>query len=86
VGFILYEEEEKMKCHRCGSGTMVEQVSDLPFKLDVHQVLIVKGTPCFVCESCGEIILSDAVLAVIDDIIEKVSKTGSELDVVSFAA
>ena len=75
-----------MKCHRCGSGCMTEQESDLPFKLDVHQVLIVKNTPCWICESCGEALLADQVLRDIDLVIDKVRRTKTELEVVRFAA
>ena len=80
------EKEKKMKCHRCGSEQVNEQISDLPFKLGVHQVLIVKNAPCQICDACGEIMLSDAVLASIDQIIDRVKLTPSELDVVPFAA
>ena len=79
-------EETNMKCHRCGSGCMTEQVSDLPFKLDLHQVLIVKSTPCRICESCGETLLEDQVLRDIDRIIDRVRRTTTELEVVRFAA
>lgn len=75
-----------MKCHRCGSERMEEQTSDLPFKLDVHQVLIVKNVPCHICDSCGEVILKDAVLKSIDRVITQVRETHSELEVVRFAA
>lgn len=75
-----------MECHRCGSSKMTEQVTDLPFKLDIHQVLVVKNVPCHICDSCGEILLSDAVLSDIDSVIEKVRQSHSELEVVKFAA
>ena len=75
-----------MKCHRCGSEKVNEQTSDLPFKLDMHQVLIVKNVPCHICDACGETMLSDSALASIDQIIERVKATPSELDVVPYAA
>ena len=75
-----------MKCHRCGSEKLEEQITDLPFKLDVHQVLIVKNTPCRICDSCGEILLADNIIEAIDNIIEKVRDKDTELEVVRFAA
>ena len=78
--------DEKMKCHRCGSAQVNKQISDLPFKLDMHQVLIVKNVPCQICDACGETMLNDAVLASIDQIIDRVKSTPSELDVVPYAA
>jgi YgiT-type zinc finger domain-containing protein len=76
----------KMICHRCGSEQVEEQITDLPFKLDIHKILIVKHTPAFVCESCGEIMLSDSVMESIDAIIRKIEKTDYELEVMRFAA
>ncbi len=75
-----------MTCHRCGGGRMEEQTTDLPFKLDVHKILIIRQTPSFICASCGETMLSDSVLARVDEIIEKVRDADCELDVVSYAA
>jgi len=75
-----------MKCHRCGSEEVNKQISDLPFKLDMHQVLIVKNVPCHVCDACGDILLDDHVLAAIDQIIDRVKLNRSELDVVPYAA
>ncbi len=75
-----------MKCHRCGSENMSKQVSDLPFKLDVHQVLIVKNMPCWICDSCGEVLLEDSDLSNIDQVIEQVRSSNTELEVVRFAA
>ena len=84
--FRLQDKETKMKCHRCGSEQINSCKSDLPFKLDTHRVLIVKNVPCNICNSCGETMLSDAVLASIDKIIEQVRSTPSELDVIPYAA
>jgi YgiT-type zinc finger domain-containing protein len=78
--------ENNMTCHRCGSLNVTEQLTDLPFKLDTHQVLIVKNTPCHICEACGEIIINDKTMQRIDQIIEHVRELNTELEVVRFAA
>jgi len=75
-----------MICHRCGGTQMKEQITDLPFKLDVHKILVVKELPAFICASCGETSLSDEVMAKVELIIEKVRQINGELDVVSYAA
>jgi YgiT-type zinc finger domain-containing protein len=79
-------KEEAVICHRCGGSQVEEQVTDLPFKLDVRKILVVRQTPAFICSSCGETMLSDDVMARVDEIIEKVRDADSELDVVSYAA
>ena len=75
-----------MICHRCGGSQVEEQVTDLPFKLDVRKILIVRQMPAFICASCGETMLSDTVMAKVDEIVEKVRHVDCELDVVSYAA
>ena len=75
-----------MKCHRCGSEKMREQVTDLPFKLDVHQVLVVKNVPCRICDSCAEVLLADEILAKIDTFIAQARAMQTELEVVRYAA
>ena len=75
-----------MKCHKCGSTNITKQESDLPFKLDVHQVVVIKNVPCNICDSCGEILLSDNVLKNIDKVIAQVQQSQTELEVVKFAA
>ena len=78
--------DTEMKCHRCGSEKVCEQVTDLPFKLDVHQVLVVKNVPCHICDSCGEVLLADKVMSNIDHVIDHVRQSNTELEVVRFAA
>ena len=75
-----------MICHRCGGTQTTEQATDLPFKLDTHQILVVKQLPALVCDGCGEIMLADAVMAAVDDIIARVRSLDCELEVVRYAA
>ena len=74
-----------MICHKCGSQ-MEDQVGDLPFRIDNHNIVIVKDIPALICASCGEIILADAVLAHVEDIIETVRGMNGELEVIRYAA
>ena len=75
-----------MICHKCGSANVQEQNADLPFRLSVHKILVVKETPSNICLSCGEIILEDNVMQNIDQIIEKIKELDAELEVVRYAA
>lgn len=75
-----------MTCHKCGSTTMEEQVTDLPFKLSAQKILVVKQVPAHICGSCGETLLRDDVLAKIDQIIARIQDLDSELEVVRYAA
>lgn len=77
---------DKMICHKCGGTQLVKQCADLPFRLDTHKILVVKDTPSRICASCGEILLSDAVLKEIDGIIDSIHGVAAELEVVRYAA
>jgi YgiT-type zinc finger domain-containing protein len=65
---------------------MDEQVTDLPFKLSAHKILVVKQVPAHICGSCGETLLKDDVLVKIDEIIGRIQDFDSELEVVRYAA
>ncbi|MCO6440821.1 MAG: YgiT-type zinc finger protein [Nitrococcus mobilis] len=73
-----------MKCHVCG-GTMESVATDLPFKLDDRRILIVKGLPIEQCASCGEYLISDAVMQVLDQLIEDTNEA-VELEIRRYAA
>lgn len=75
-----------MICHKCGSSEVKEQMADLPFRISLHKILVVKDTPSLICISCGEIIIADEVMTRIDEIIEKIQSLDSELEVVRYAA
>ena len=73
-----------MRCHTCG-GNMNSIQTDLPFKLDDHRILVVKDVPVEQCNNCGDFLLSDKVLKIIDEIIE-VTDDSVELEVRRYAA
>jgi YgiT-type zinc finger domain-containing protein len=62
------------------------QLSDLPFRLEAHKILVVKDTPAHVCGSCGEVMLPDTVMKRIDQIINRIRDREAELEVVRYAA
>lgn len=73
-----------MKCYVCG-GLMESVATDLPFKLDDRRILIVKGLPVEQCSSCGEHLISDAVMHVLDQLIEDTNEA-VELEIRRYAA
>lgn len=58
-----------MRSHVCG-GEIQNTITDLPFKLSDHRILVVKSPPVEQCSSCGEYLLSDHVTQDLEDMIE----------------
>lgn len=73
-----------MKCHVCGSR-MQSIITDLPFKVNVTTIVIMKELPVIQCDSCSEYLLDDPVLERVDAIIEKVD-AAAELEIIRYAA
>jgi YgiT-type zinc finger domain-containing protein len=73
-----------MKCRVCGA-LMRAAVTDLPFKLSDHSILVIKGLPVLLCENCTEYMLEDRVMATVDQILDG-ADDASELRVVKYAA
>ena len=73
-----------MKCHICGSN-MAAIITDLPFKVSLKSIVIVKDVPVFQCNGCPEYLLGDVVMEQIENILERVDAT-TELEVMKYAA
>jgi YgiT-type zinc finger domain-containing protein len=73
-----------MKCRVCGSKLQAI-TTDLPFKVNVATIVILKGLPVYHCENCGEYLLEDTVLEKVEGIIQKVDDT-AELEIIRYAA
>ena len=73
-----------MRCHVCG-GRMEEKRASLPFRLNDEQILIVKQMPVSECCQCGEIVISDGVMAQLDILIAEVD-AGAELEIKRYVA
>jgi len=73
-----------MKCNQCGSD-LVKTATDLPFKTDVHSIIIIKDLPVLQCENCGEYLIEDPVLARVDVILKNIG-TDVEVEILSYAA
>jgi len=73
-----------MKCHVC-SGEIESTVTDFPFKLADHRILVVKNLPVEQCVSCGEYYLVDNVMQDLDEMIENTDRA-AELEIRQYAA
>ncbi|MBS3759136.1 MAG: YgiT-type zinc finger protein [Desulfobacterales bacterium] len=59
--------------------------TDLPFKLDDHKILVMKDVPVEQCNSCGESLIPDPVMEVLDNVIESTDKA-VEIEIRRYAA
>lgn len=59
--------------------------TDLPFKIEDHRIIVIKGIPVEQCISCGEYELSDAVMEKLEMLFDSMDES-SELEVRRFAA
>ncbi|MEK6748848.1 MAG: YgiT-type zinc finger protein [Pseudomonadota bacterium] len=73
-----------MKCHTCGGQTQAI-ISDMPFKLDTHRIVIFKNLPVLQCSQCGEHLIEDAVMVRVEEMLNGVDAS-AELEIVRYAA
>jgi YgiT-type zinc finger domain-containing protein len=70
-------------CHKCG-GKLEKIVTDLPFKINVNSIIIIKKMPVLQCRNCDEYLIEDPVMEKVDNILRKTDRT-SELEILSYA-
>ena len=73
-----------MKCHVCGFP-MKSLTTDLPFKVGLNAIVILKGLPVLQCANCREFLIEDPIMERVEAILEK-TDSARELKVVRFAA
>jgi len=73
-----------MNCHTCGTS-LNQIVTDLPFKLEQKRIVIFKDLPVLQCDSCGEFLLEDVVMARVEAILNR-ANTETELEILRYAA
>ena len=76
-------KEKTMTCHNCG-GSLENLITNLPFKVSVDCIIIIKGLPVLQCPNCGEYVIEDQVMEKIDIILNKIDTT-AELEILSYA-
>ena len=73
-----------MNCHQCGAK-LEKIATNLPFKTDIHSIIIIKDLPVLQCGNCGEYLIEDRIMERVDTIINTVRRD-VEVEIFSFAA
>ena len=73
-----------MSFHKCG-GSLEKTITDLPFKVGPHSIVIIKSLPVIQCRNCDEYALQDEVMEKVDTILQGIDKE-AELEILTYAA
>ncbi len=73
-----------MNCHNCG-GKLEQVITDLPFKISRHSIIIIKELPVLQCQNCNGYLIEDLVMGKVDSILNKID-TKAEVEILSYAA
>ena len=73
-----------MRCCKCG-GNLEKVITDLPFKVRVNSIVIIKKLPSLQCQNCNEYLIEDGVMEKVDHILHNIDKT-AELEILNSAA
>ncbi len=73
-----------MKCHMCGSE-LKSLITDLPFKISMTTIVILKNLPVLQCMNCSEYLLEDTVMERVEQILGK-ANASAELEIIPYAA
>jgi YgiT-type zinc finger domain-containing protein len=71
-----------MICHNCG-GKLEKVITDLPFKVRINSIVIIKNLPVLQCPNCNQYLIEDEVMKRVDSILERIDKT-AELEVLNY--
>ena len=74
----------KMTCFFC-KGTMQSEFTTHFMQIG-DSIIIVKNVPCSKCSQCGEVAYSGIVAQRLEQIVEELGKTLTEIAVVSYSA
>jgi YgiT-type zinc finger domain-containing protein len=73
-----------MRCGVCGAELTAIR-TDLPFKVRDSGIVVLKGLPVLQCPNCPQYLLEDAVLARVDQILDRIDGE-IELEIIRYAA
>ena len=83
MGKRFQNKEKIMICHNCG-GILKKLNTNLPFKLNNFNIVIIKDLPVLQCENCSEFVIEDEIMEKVDCILEKIDSS-AELEILSYA-
>lgn len=73
-----------MNCFTCKGGHLKEELKTYVANLD-NGVIIVKNVPSLVCQQCGEVYYTDAVMKRLEKIVDTMEKLVEEVAIVEFS-
>lgn len=73
-----------MNCRVCG-GPLEPRITDLPFKIADHSIVILKNLPVLQCRQCAEIEMEHHTMLKVERLLSAVDKS-AELEVIRYAA
>ena len=74
-----------MKCLICKQGETRPQSATVPLQRN-GTTIIFKGVPANICENCGEYYLSEEIAGHLLERAERAVQSGTEVEIVRFAA
>lgn len=72
-----------MTCSKCGAK-LKKVNTDLPFKVRVDSIVIVKSLPVLQCLNCGDFLIEDPIMEKVDNLLGHIDKA-TELEILKFA-
>ena len=63
-------------CYNCGAQ-LKKVIADLPFKVRINSIAIIKNLLVLQCRNCNEYLIEDPVMERVDVILEKIEKQRS---------
>jgi YgiT-type zinc finger domain-containing protein len=77
-------EANPMKCHVCGNP-MTRVVADLPFRIDLSVMIILRDLPLLECGECSAYALEETVMERVHEIVWGLASP-AHLDVIRYVA
>ena len=72
-----------MRCSLC-KGSMIRDVTNLPFQMGEEYMVVVRGVPALVCNQCGEAFVEITTLRRVEQIVKKAEMDGVTFGFVSY--
>ena len=73
-----------MRCRVCGAR-LESQITDLPFKVGQHAIVVLKALPVLQCPQCGDTELEHSTMLRVEELLTRVDES-AELEVIRYAA
>lgn len=85
MGFVVYQEEEPMKCLICKHGETGTGTTTVTLERG-RATLVFKNVPAQLCDNCGEAYVDESTAQSLLEQASAAADTGVEVEVLSYAA